>query len=140
MFCLFVYNGVRQRKKTPIHQSKTIEGGKGLNNSMFHSQDPVPIFNWAFENQLIASGILTQSSSRKKLLAATKGPQQNFRYSYMTDTRHTNIYIFNIPAFVLFGLMLTTVVGEETTAAAAETTAAAGTYIFTNTLCILIIK
>ena len=46
----------------------------------------------------------------------------------------TNIYIFNIPAFVLFGLMLTTAVGEETTAAAAETTAAAGRYIFTNSL------
>ena len=44
------------------------------------SKDPVPTFNWVFENQPKASGILTQPSRYKRaesnLLADEKGPQQ----------------------------------------------------------------
>ena len=45
-----------------------------------HPEDPVPTFNWIFENQSIESGILTQTSRYKRpvsnLLADEKGPQQ----------------------------------------------------------------
>ena len=40
--------------------------GKGLNNCMPLSQDPVPTFNLVFENQPIASGILEHSQVAKK--------------------------------------------------------------------------
>ena len=44
-----------------------------------HAEDPMPPFNWVFENLPIASGILTQPSSYKveesNLLADEKGPQ-----------------------------------------------------------------
>ena len=43
-------------------------------------EDPVPTFNLFLENQLIASGILTQPSRYKRaksnLLADEKGPEQ----------------------------------------------------------------
>ena len=43
-------------------------------------KDPVPTFNWAFENQPIMSGILTQPRRYKRvacnLLADEKGPQR----------------------------------------------------------------
>ena len=43
-------------------------------------EDPVPTFNWVFENQPIASKILTQPSRYKraesKLLSDEKGLQQ----------------------------------------------------------------
>ena len=52
-----------------------------------HSVDPVPTFNLVFENQQLASGILTQPSRYKRaennLLADEKGPQQRDPGSFL---------------------------------------------------------
>ena len=58
--------------------------------------DPLPTFNWVFEYQPIASGILTQPSSLYKraetnLLSDEKGPQNSIKkdiYCYISVLKH----------------------------------------------------
>ena len=50
-------------------------GGRGKITVFLFSEDHVPSCNWVFENQLIASGILTQPGRKKSnLLADEIGP------------------------------------------------------------------